>query len=53
MPVYIKSNANKILKQAIEKNTEGLVIEVEIGDLIEYKDKTPLEDNYRKIFKIK
>ena len=52
LPVYIKTNANKVLKEAILKRSEGLKIEIEIGDLIDYKDKTPLEENYRKMFKL-
>jgi 1-acyl-sn-glycerol-3-phosphate acyltransferase len=52
LPVYIKTNSNKILKEAIRKRTENLKIEIEIGDIIEYKDKTPLEENYRKQFNI-
>lgn len=50
LPVYIKSNANKILKDAIMNRTKDLKIEIEIGEIIEYKDKTPLEENYRKQF---
>ena len=50
LPVYVKTNANHILKEAIEKRTKGLKIEIEIGEIIDYKDKTPLEENYRKQF---
>ncbi len=50
LPIYIKTNANIVLKEAINKGTKNLSIEVEIGDIIEYKDKTPLEENYRNIF---
>ena len=50
LPVYIKSNANDILKDAIMNRTENLKIEIEIGDIINYKDKTVLEENYRKQF---
>ena len=49
-PIYIKSNANDILKDAIKNRTKNLKIEVEIGDIIDYKDKTSLEENYRKQF---
>ena len=52
LPIYIKTNANVVLKEAINNGTKDLVIEVEIGDIIEYKDKTPLEENYRKIFEL-
>lgn len=50
LPVYIKTNANDILKEAISKRTKNLKIEIEIGDIIDYKDKTSLEENYRKQF---
>jgi 1-acyl-sn-glycerol-3-phosphate acyltransferase len=52
LPVYIKTNANEVLKDAINNRTENLTIDIEIGELIDYKDKTPLEDNYRKIFNL-
>jgi 1-acyl-sn-glycerol-3-phosphate acyltransferase len=53
LPVFIKTNANEILKEAIEKRTKNLEIEIEIGDLIDYKDKTSLEALYKKQFNIK
>lgn len=52
LPVFIKTNANKILKEAIEKRTKDLKIQIEIGDVIDYKDKTPLEDLYKKQFNL-
>ncbi|PHO11266.1 1-acyl-sn-glycerol-3-phosphate acyltransferase [Malaciobacter canalis] len=52
LPVYIKSNANDVLKEAIEKRTENLIIEIKIGDIISYKDKTSLEENYKKQFSL-
>jgi len=50
LPVFIKTHANDILKEAINKRTKNLNIDVEIGDILDYKDKTPLEENYRKMF---
>jgi 1-acyl-sn-glycerol-3-phosphate acyltransferase len=52
LPVFIKTNANEVLKDAINNRTKGLEIEIEIGEIIDYKDKTPLEENYRKLFNI-
>ena len=52
LPVYIKTNANEVLKEAINKRDEQLTIEIEIGELIDYKDKTSLEENYRRIFNL-
>ncbi|QKJ22658.1 lysophospholipid acyltransferase family protein [Poseidonibacter lekithochrous] len=53
LPVFIKSNAHDVLKEAIINRTENLSIQIEIGDIIEYKDKTPLEENYKNRFNIK
>ncbi len=52
LPVYIKTNANEVLKEAINKRDEQLTIDIEIGELIDYKDKTSLEENYRRIFNL-
>ena len=53
LPVYIKSNANEVLSEAINKRTKNLKIQIEIGKIIEYKNKLPLEQNYKTIFNIK
>lgn len=50
LPVYIKSNANEVLNEAINNRTKGLKVQIEIGNVIDYKDKTSLEENYRKQF---
>lgn len=51
LPVYIKTNANEILHTAINKREKGLIIEVEFGDVIDYKDRSmSLELAYRKTF---
>ena len=52
LPVYIKTNANAVLKEAINSRKELLEIEVEIGDIIEYKDNTSLEENYKNRFNL-
>jgi len=52
LPVFIKTNANEVLKEAINERTKDLKIQIEIGKIIDYKDKTPLEDAYRKEFNI-
>ena len=53
LPVYIKSNANKVLMDAIENNAKDLKIVIEIGDLIDYKDRSKkLEELYRLRFNI-
>lgn len=51
LPVYIKTNSNDILHTAINKRTKGLRIEIEFGDVIDYKDRSmSLELAYRKMF---
>ena len=39
LPVYIRNRADKILKDAIKDSSIKRVIEVEFGDLINYKDR--------------
>jgi len=54
LPIYIKNNANDILRRAITKREKNLRIEIEIGDVIDYKDRSmSLEQAYRKMFDIK
>jgi len=53
LPVYIKTNAHDVLKEAILNRTKDLKVQIEIGDIIEYKDKTPLEENYKNTFGLK
>ena len=52
LPVFIRTHANEILKDAINNRTKDLEIEIQIGEIIDYKDKAPLEENYRKMFNI-
>lgn len=49
--VYIRSQANRVLKEAIQSSSKKRVIEVEIGSMIDYKDRSiSLEDAYKKQF---
>ncbi len=52
LPVYIRTNANKTLKEAINKRTKNLTIKIEIGNIIDYRDKTPLEESFIEEFKL-
>ena len=53
LPVYIKSNANAVLMEAIKNNTKDLKVTVEIGDVIDYKDRSQtLEESYKQRFNI-
>jgi 1-acyl-sn-glycerol-3-phosphate acyltransferase len=53
LPVFIRSKADEVLKSAIQDSTEQRTIEIEIGDIIDYKDRTqPLQETYKKQFHI-
>jgi len=51
LPVFIKTNANAVLMDAIKNNTTGLKVTIQIGDLIDYKDRSKtLEESYKQQF---
>lgn len=50
LPLYIRTNAEMILKSALQKSSKPLEIVIEIGDVIDYKTKFKLEEIYRKMF---
>ena len=50
LPLYIKTNAGQALKNALGDASLHQEIEIEVGELIDYKDKTDLETNYRERF---
>jgi 1-acyl-sn-glycerol-3-phosphate acyltransferase len=51
LPVHIKTNSNIALKTAIKNREKKLRIEVEFGDVIDYKERSmDLEQAYRKMF---
>jgi len=53
LPVFIKNRADEILSDAIKDSSVHRVIEVEFGDLIEYKDTSKsCEDMYKQRFNI-
>ncbi len=53
LPVYIRSNADEILKLSLKYPNNNYKIEVEVGDIIDYKDRSvPLEEAYKKQFNI-
>lgn len=53
LPIYIKSNANEILMQTLQNGKERLSIEVEVGDIIDYKDRSqPLFEKYKQQFNL-
>ena len=53
LPVYIRDNADDFLKSSLEKGIKDGVIEIEIGDIISYRDKSAtLEEQFKKQFNI-
>ena len=54
LPVHIKNDANDILMASLQDEKKLRVIEIEIGDIISYRDKSlSLKDAYKKQFSIK
>ncbi|MCF6309772.1 MAG: 1-acyl-sn-glycerol-3-phosphate acyltransferase [Sulfurimonas sp.] len=53
LPVYIRSKANDILKEAIKDSSVQRTIEIEIGDIIDYKDRSvTFQEAYKRQFNI-
>lgn len=52
LPLYIKTNTDTALKEALQDNHLDQVITVSVGDLIAYKEKKPLDEIYKKSFNL-
>ena len=53
LPVFIRSQANDVLIDSLKGEKKERVIDIVIGDIIDYKDKSlPLDEAYRKQFNI-
>jgi len=53
LPIFIRTQANNTLISALKDEKKQRIIEVEIGEVIDYKDKSlSLEDAYKKQFSI-
>ena len=53
LPVYIKTDANKVLMDSLHSGDKNFIVEIEIGDVIDYKDRTiSLQEKYEKVFSI-
>lgn len=52
LPLYIRSNADEVLGNALDDSDLKQEVRVVVGDLIDYKDKTNLEVRYREIFSL-
>jgi 1-acyl-sn-glycerol-3-phosphate acyltransferase len=51
LPLYIRTNAEKALEEALNDGSRRVVVTVEVGDIIDYKDRAvPLETAYRNMF---
>ena len=53
LPVFIKTNTNEVLMESLKYNTKDLRVTIEIGDLIDYKDRSrTLEEAYKHQFNL-
>jgi len=52
LPIYIKSNSGEALKSALNDSKLKQELTIVIGDIIEYKDKKNVEENYKEIFSL-
>lgn len=53
LPVYIRSQANERLMASLQGEKKSRALEIEIGDIIDYKDRTlPLQEAYKKQFNL-
>ena len=53
LPIFIKTNTNSVLKEAINNKSKDFKVTIEVGDLIDYKDRSKtLEETYRQRFNI-
>jgi 1-acyl-sn-glycerol-3-phosphate acyltransferase len=53
LPLFIRTNTSTVLMESIKHNTKDLKVTIEIGDLIDYKDRSrTLQESYRHQFNI-
>ena len=53
LPVFIKPNSNAVLMESIKNNSKDLNVTIEIGDSIDYKDRSrTLEESYKHRFNL-
>ena len=54
LPVFIRAQANDVLMSSLKDEKKERTIDIEIGDIIDYRDKSmTLEEAYKKQFNIK
>lgn len=52
LPVYIRTHTNKALGDALEDKNLEQTLEIEFGDLIDYKERGNIQTIYKKMFEI-
>lgn len=52
LPVYIRSHTNKALGAALEDTSSEQTLEVEFGDIIDYKERGNVQEKYKEMFGI-
>jgi len=52
LPVYIRTHTNKALGNALEDKKLEQIVEVEFGDLIDYREREDIQTIYKDIFEI-
>jgi 1-acyl-sn-glycerol-3-phosphate acyltransferase len=52
LPVYIRTHTDKVLGNALEDKNLEQIVEVEFGDLIDYKERQDIQTLYKKMFSI-
>jgi len=52
LPLYIKTDAGKTLKNALDDSKLAQEVTLVVGDLIDYKEKTSLETLYKEMFSL-
>jgi 1-acyl-sn-glycerol-3-phosphate acyltransferase len=52
LPVYIKTHTDEVLGTALNNKNINQTVTIEIGDMIDYKEKRNIEELYKKMFEI-
>ncbi len=53
LPIFIKTNADEVLMDSLKNNSKNLTVAIEIGDVIDYKDRSKtLKELYQQRFNI-
>ena len=52
LPVYIKTNASEVLQDALKDDSVKREISVVFGNILEYRSRESLEEQYREMFEI-